>query len=448
MCNERIITRRPGYQHLLVFFLDCQAELDYSSSSPGRSILDGLTSQPGLLALAQSWISDRSQNMAPNPKGMGGVEVATPLPVDFLSRPQSLTRSTKNYKSEKERLESFAGFRSGTVDVRQLAKAGFFYTKCDDIVRCAFCNVEVGQWEEGDDPMEEHKKWSKNCAFLNNLEVGNIPVDPANPPPLPPLEVVGFDECGLYNIRKTDNCPIIPSLEKLGIHKRYTPAHPAYATEQARLESFGSWPVGLKLRPKELAEAGFFYTGLGDKTICFQCGGGLKDWAETDEPWREHALYFSKCGFVVQTKGREFISEVLGKKPATLTPEEIEALTNLPKDFSNIVYHKQSESVAAASSSEAVATNPAPEPSCSSVQEKVTSESTEETKKTQEATSNSSTSKRLDDARACKICFSEEIGVAFLPCGHLVSCINCVSSLTTCAVCRKPFSATVRVFLS
>lgn len=202
---------------------------------------------------------------------MGGVAVAIPSNEFLTQRPQSLIPPRiKNYKSEKERLESFAGFPSGTVDVRQLAAAGFFYTKCDDICRCAFCNVEVGRWEEGDNPMEEHKKWSKNCCFLNHMDVGNIPVDPSNPPPLPPVENIGYDECGIYNIKKTDNCPIIPSLEKLGIHKRYSPAHPAYSTLEARLESFNSWPIGLKLRPQELAEAGFFYTGWF-LFICFFC---------------------------------------------------------------------------------------------------------------------------------------------------------------------------------
>lgn len=56
--------------------------------------------------------------------------------------------------------------------------------------------------------------------------------------------------------------------------------------------------------------------------------------------------------------------------------------------------------------------------------------------------------KKLDDQRACKICYAEEMGVVFLPCGHLVSCVNCAPSLKTCAVCRKPFSATVRAYLS
>ncbi|XP_026285713.1 death-associated inhibitor of apoptosis 1 isoform X1 [Frankliniella occidentalis] len=372
--------------------------------------------------------------MPPNPKWGGVIGVVNLLP-DIGRHPSPQHRPTSllstrshDYRSEKERLESFAGFPTESMDVRQLAAAGFWYTKSDDIVRCAFCNVEVGRWEEGDDPIEEHKKWSKNCSFLNHMETGNIPVDPSNPPPLPPVERGDYDECGIYNIKKSDNCPVIPSLEKLGIQKRYNPAHPAYVTSDARIESYESWPIGLKLRPQELAEAGFFYTGLGDKTICFQCGGALKDWAETDEPWREHALYFSKCGHVVQTKGREFIAEVLGKRPATLTPEEIRALA-IPKEYLNVVQQHPSPDVTSEASSSSSVSHKANEPQPVS------------------ETTNKST-KSIDDARACKLCFSEEIGVAFLPCGHLVSCVNCVPSLKTCAVCREPFSATVRVYLS
>lgn len=56
-----------------------------------------------------------------------------------------------------------------------------------------------------------------------------------------------------------------------------------------------------------------FCLGKGDKTVCFQCGGGLKDWEENDDPWKEHARYFSKCTYLIQKMGRDFINEVLGK---------------------------------------------------------------------------------------------------------------------------------------
>ncbi|GBP17678.1 E3 ubiquitin-protein ligase IAP-3 [Eumeta japonica] len=41
---------------------------------------------------------------------------------------------------------------------------------------------------------------------------------------------------------------------------------------------FKEWPKSLPVKPEDLADAGFFYTGRSDKTLCFYCGGGLRDW--------------------------------------------------------------------------------------------------------------------------------------------------------------------------
>jgi hypothetical protein len=43
----------------------------------------------------------------------------------------------------------------------------------------------------------------------------------------------------------------------------------------------------------------------------------LKDWEETDEPWKEHARWFVKCPFVLAVKGKQFIDEAngMGKIP-------------------------------------------------------------------------------------------------------------------------------------
>jgi hypothetical protein len=49
--------------------------------------------------------------------------------------------------------------------------------------------------------------------------------------------------------------------------------------------------------------------GKGDQAVCFHCGGGLRDWEETDDPWVEHAVWFPKCMHVVLIKGQQFIEE-------------------------------------------------------------------------------------------------------------------------------------------
>jgi hypothetical protein len=61
------------------------------------------------------------------------------------------------------------------MDINQLAAAGFLFTNTGDVVRCAFCGVEVGQWEEGNDVFKDHLRWSPSCAFFKGLFVGNIP---------------------------------------------------------------------------------------------------------------------------------------------------------------------------------------------------------------------------------------------------------------------------------
>lgn len=47
----------------------------------------------------------------------------------------------------------------------------------------------------------------------------------------------------------------------------------------------------------------------------------------------------------------------------------------------------------------------------------------------------------------CVICGKEEKRLACIPCGHLVSCSNCSSTLRTCPVCRRSIEAFVRIFI-
>jgi len=82
--------------------------------------------------------------------------------------------------------------------------------------------------------------------------------------------------------------------------------------------------------PDSLSAAGSYYTGIysitiriiifeskydtlfagqGDRTICFHCGGGLKNWRPAEDTWKEHALWFAYCVYIRYIKGDEFIRE-------------------------------------------------------------------------------------------------------------------------------------------
>ena len=56
--------------------------------------------------------------------------------------------------------------------------------------------------------------------------------------------------------------------------------------------------------------------------------------------------------------------------------------------------------------------------------------------------------RRLKDQRTCKICMDREIGVVFLTCGHLISCVQCATSLEECPLCRQTIIGTVKAYMS
>lgn len=175
---------------------------------------------------------------------------------------------------EADRLKTFNDWPCTFLKPKNLAKAGFYYTKKEDLVKCAYCGVEIGKWQRGDDIVTDHKRWSPNCTFLNN-----------NTMPSNEQFNDGEDTCGKYGIEiKPNSFPegetrtTRTNLNGLLIQQSKGPTYPNYAIFDNRLLSFTEWPRSMKQKPAELADAGFFYTGKGDQTLCFHCGGGLKDW--------------------------------------------------------------------------------------------------------------------------------------------------------------------------
>lgn len=77
------------------------------------------------------------------------------------------------------------------------------------------------------------------------------------------------------------------------------PLAPHMKSEEARLNTFISWPPTVPIRPGDLAQAGLYYLGTGDRVQCFCCNGMLAYWEEGDDPWEEHAKHFPSCFFIL-----------------------------------------------------------------------------------------------------------------------------------------------------
>ncbi|KAK9695253.1 Inhibitor of Apoptosis domain [Popillia japonica] len=211
----------------------------------------------------------------------------------------TVTDNGSPMQDEEQRLKTFTNWPLTFISKNSLAEDGFYYTGKADIVRCAFCQLEVGYWETGDVPNAEHKRWNPNCPLVKGAIRNNGQNSQSS------SSQISMDDCG-FNIEHGQRVPEVglPSL----LNKR--------------VESFKDWPISMKQKPKDLASAGFFYTGSGDQTICFHCGIGLKDWQESDEPWEEHAMWSSKCLFLRLQKGNEYISQVVARNAAVLVNKE------------------------------------------------------------------------------------------------------------------------------
>lgn len=165
-----------------------------------------------------------------------------------------------------------------------------------------------------------------------------------------------------------------------------------YALESKRLESFTHWPKALKQKPDQLADAGFFYTGRGDRVVCFSCGGGLWQWEENDDIWEEHALHYAKCMYLRLYKGSKYYDEALDTKMRKLDAR----LKGL-----NFLEPKKEEDK----------------------------------------------SKCSETSNECQICCVNKYNTVFLPCGHIYACVKCASPLLQCPICRNRIENVARIFL-
>ncbi|KAF4529743.1 hypothetical protein B566_EDAN018001 [Ephemera danica] len=270
------------------------------------------------------------------------------------------------------------------VDPYDLAKWGFYYLGTDDVARCYFCRLEVRGWEQGDRGDTEHERWNSACPFLRGREVGNIPL----------------------------------------------------GQEQPRNVHSDSANVAID-------------AGRGDRVICFYCGGGLKDWGAGDRAWVEHAVWFQNCQYLQLIKGPPFVEQVRALRVAQSACE----LQQFNQSTVNAVQPPSPQQAVQAPPTQAVQ-QPTQQPISTETANQQQSDeasglSTEPKPQEEASTARSTEATEMSDdgIRACKVCFQKELGIVFLPCGHMATCPDCAPQLRNCPICRTVASAYIRAYL-
>ncbi|XP_067853233.1 E3 ubiquitin-protein ligase XIAP-like [Heptranchias perlo] len=220
----------------------------------------------------------------------------------------------QNLSNEIYRLETFINFPPDVpVCETTLARAGFFYTGFKDQVRCFSCGGAIENWQHGDSAVRKHRQLFPACPFINgsyvNDQVSNISF------PVTFRDRRNSERATADSHRPSENGPCrqsncdsqycnpllgdpvkTRSIEDMS-HLR--PRNLAMCCEEARLQTFNTWPSYGIVTPRELAKAGLYYTCRDDQVQCFCCGGLMKNWEPGDRAMSEHKRHFPMCSFVL-----------------------------------------------------------------------------------------------------------------------------------------------------
>lgn len=322
-------------------------------------------------------------------------------------------------KSEDARLQTFSSWPSTAhVRPRDLAQAGLFYLREGDRVQCFCCGGMLAGWEAGDTAWGEHSKHFPHCFFILGHDVGNIPAEG----------------------------------ERI---QHISPRVPMESFEE-RLNTFAG--IQHPIDHERLARAGFYSIGVGDRVLCFRCGGGVKDWQPEEDPWEEHAKHYPGCSFLLAEKGQAYINSI-----QLQDPRQNSATPSHQNGFS---VH-QNDVLQSAMAQKAIEMGLEPTTVKKTILEKISRTGSEyasmdalvqdclnETldsdaaRTVEEDEDPLEKLRKLQREKQCKICMDRDICIVFIPCGHLVTCKECSELLVKCPICCGAIAQKIKTYIA
>ncbi|XP_053396475.1 putative inhibitor of apoptosis [Mercenaria mercenaria] len=351
-----------------------------------------------------------------------------------------------------QRLQTYARWTRSNPGPVCLCEAGFFFTDQGDLVRCFQCGIGLKDFSEGDDPIQEHVRYSGECQYL--------------------LEHLGAARLSAIKTQQAETNGQARDLQhpETSVQCR----HPEYQTYEARVSSYTGWPNYLHQTPAELADAGLYYTGFEDHVRCFMCDGGLRRWDADDIPWTEHCRWFPACDYAREKKGDEFIALVQASEQYNSEePENEEApgRQGLPGATGQLALRdpvikailEEHKNTCLEMGYQLIDFNEAVEdlrnmgsikPTIEEIIEMV--EVIKEKKQRQEKATElerrhqetpMEENMRLKSLIKCMTCGRNDVNVLFIPCTHHRLCMECAEPLTQCPVCQRHIRQKIRTYL-
>lgn len=351
-----------------------------------------------------------------------------PLDAYVLPSPQTepLPIPTDDSTIRKHYLQRLNTFKntdmpSSAPSPEMLSWYGWRYNGPGDKVRCVYCGGNLRDWEDGDHPFTEHKRWYPTCPFVSIITQYGIPSDIQH--------LIGS----------------IPNDErKTRMTNLTTP--PAVTSTTYRIE-----PREIKARLDRPMARSILDMGYSKDLVK----------SVIEEQMSTHGDDFSNC---------EEMMEAIFRKE-----DNLKGITNVTKEplipvsVQQLSLQKETSVVESAgpSKSDDDAYDLIKKAELDKQEEKTKRKKKKKKKKKEEATNLDEKivtinneeedeelqsllleNKQLKEDRLCKICYEKEMNTVFLPCGHLLACDICAPKVRDCSMCRTYIRGTVKTFLS
>ncbi|XP_046450026.1 baculoviral IAP repeat-containing protein 7-B-like isoform X2 [Daphnia pulex] len=346
-----------------------------------------------------------------------------------------------SYATLDARLKSYNNWPSHLKQTpRAMALSGFFHLGTNDHVNCFHCGSGLRNWEPEDDPWLEHARWFPQCRFVMLMK-GEQYIKEAtesmsnHPKAKPSLSAsVGNSrasprEASEADLRSLLGTPIVQTVLAMGV-------------DLSRVRQALKYQIRTTGQPFNTVDS------LLEAAIEIQHHSehrqSLEDGNYEDVDWPS-AVPSSSRRRVTST------GYTLVELPVSLSTPSDEHRTNTNENVPIVplvsevrsetpLSHREMDTLSKPENPEKIK-----EQSCALEVSASCETSTQSVDRTQILEEEI---RRLKEARLCKVCLDEEVSIAYIPCGHIVTCVQCAAALEHCPLCRKNIKGTVRIFLS
>lgn len=215
-----------------------------------------------------------------------------------------------------------------------------------------------------------------------------------------------------------------------------------------------TWPKDAFRDVDSLVSAGFFYDGHKDRVVCFSCGGALGNWDQNDDPLVEHVRWYPNCSYVNFCLDPGKNAEIAKLQQEVLQAEDEEAfdITEIDNAIAKVLDQSYLEFYKSFNITQEVFRKAVIKLLKQGLSVSDIAKSHIE-KALQDVTGIKNSTVKVTKKPAspptrnvCAVCLDGDKSVLFLPCQHLVACVNCAAAVSNCPMCRTPITKAVRAF--